>query len=124
VAVVVAQFERERTTRVWDGRAAYRGLKPYDETDDEFFFGREQLVNAMLNHLCQSRFLCVAGPSGSGKSSLVRAGLLPAIRQGRLSESQKWKMTTLVPGRSPLVALASAVARVTGNPDASVVSRK
>jgi predicted AAA+ superfamily ATPase len=65
----------------------YKGLAAFDEADTAFFFGREALVERLVERLAEdhplARFLAVVGPSGSGKSSLVKAGLIPALRQGR-----------------------------------------
>ena len=60
----------------------YKGLRSFDEADAADFFGRARLVEQLVSELRDSRFLAVVGPSGSGKSSVVRAGLLPALRDG------------------------------------------
>ncbi|MBE7557287.1 MAG: serine protease [Anaerolineales bacterium] len=87
----------------------YRGLTAFTESDAKFFFGREILVSSLVTHLRQNpRFLAVVGPSGSGKSSLVQAGLVPALRQGRLPESSAWYIITFRPGSNPFVALPDA----------------
>ena len=57
----------------------YPGLRPFNRDEDEIFFGREAQVNQLLDKLADTHFLAVLGTSGSGKSSLVRAGLLPAL---------------------------------------------
>lgn len=85
----------------------YRGLDPFDEDDAEFFYGREPDVQTLLEKLKGSRFLAVMGPSGSGKSSLVRAGLVPVLRRGALSGSQDWSIEILKPGGRPLETLAA-----------------
>ena len=59
----------------------FRGLKAFGEKDKQFFFGRQSLIQRLTLHMQQKRFLAVLGPSGSGKSSLVRAGLVPELRQ-------------------------------------------
>ena len=84
----------------------YKGLAAFEPEDDSFFFGREELVEELLARLEEFPFLAVVGPSGSGKSSLVRAGLLPGlVRRGRLSERGKELLIT--PGEHPLEALAA-----------------
>ena len=97
----------------------YMGLQPFDETHTHLFFGRERLVERLLNYLRTHTFLAVVGASGSGKSSLVRAGLAPALRgavagglegAGSLPHGAPWRVDVLTPGRSPLEALAAAVA--------------
>jgi DNA-binding SARP family transcriptional activator/WD40 repeat protein len=84
----------------------YKGLAPYDSVDADAFFGRDPEVAACLDRLRSSPLLVVAGPSGSGKSSLVRAGVVPALRRrGRAA-------VVFVPGQDPEAALADAVASV------------
>jgi DNA-binding beta-propeller fold protein YncE len=63
------------------GACPYRGLQPFDVEDEEDFFGRGADIEAALARLGKSRFLAVSGASGSGKSSLVRAGVVPALRR-------------------------------------------
>jgi KaiC/GvpD/RAD55 family RecA-like ATPase len=80
----------------------YRGLEPFTEADAEFFFGRERAVERLLERLRQEpRFLAVLGPSGSGKSSLVRAGLIPRLRRGAVPRSDRWAFIIIRPGRNP-----------------------
>jgi WD40 repeat protein len=85
----------------------YRGLQTFDEEHAEFFFGREADVQRLLERLKERRFLAVLGPSGSGKSSLVRAGLVPALRRGALPGSDAWRVMILRPGAEPLTTLAA-----------------
>ena len=66
----------------------YRGLAVFEEADAPFFFGREADTQHLLEQLRTQRFLAVIGPSGSGKSSVVRAGVLPQLRQGALPDSE------------------------------------
>lgn len=66
-----------------DDICPYRGLRAFNEEHSEFFFGRERDVQRLVEKLKSTRFLVVIGPSGSGKSSVVRAGLLPALSKGR-----------------------------------------
>ncbi len=88
----------------------YPGLRPFAEEDAPVFFGRGADVTRMLERLAAYRFLAVLGSSGSGKSSLVRAGLVPALRRGALPASDTWAIRTLRPGRDPLRALAGELA--------------
>ena len=71
-----------------DDICPFRGLAPFDAAHAEFFFGRERLVAGLVARLVGSTLLAVVGPSGSGKSSLVRAGLLPALANGVLPGSE------------------------------------
>jgi WD40 repeat protein/energy-coupling factor transporter ATP-binding protein EcfA2 len=95
-----------------DDRPPYRGLETFDEEHADLFFGREGDVQRLLEKLKASRFLAVLGPSGSGKSSLVRAGLLPALRRGAVPGSETWQICLLRPGARPLTALAAQLAHV------------
>ncbi len=108
----------------WDGRNPYRGLETFQEADAEFFFGRERLVDELVDRLAEARFVCVAGPSGSGKSSLVQAGLLYALKQGRIAKSEHWLYATTSPSTEPLEELARAVARAGKTPAAAEYIRK
>ncbi|MGD2076665.1 MAG: ATP-binding protein, partial [Gammaproteobacteria bacterium] len=91
------------------GECPYVGLEAFGEQDAGRFFGRERLVAELVALVKTARFVTVAGPSGSGKSSLVRAGLIPAL--GEESE-RDWRAVTLRPGRAPLEALGRAVAQL------------
>src|SRR5262249_44238951 len=64
-----------------DAGNPYKGLRAFEEADAADFFGRELLTAHLIDRLHTGRFLAVVGPSGSGKSSVVRAGLVPAIRR-------------------------------------------
>jgi WD40 repeat protein/class 3 adenylate cyclase len=91
------------------GVCPYRGLQVFEEEHAEFFFGRDADVQRLIELLKTGRFLAVLGPSGSGKSSLVRAGLVPAIRRGAFPGSDAWRVTVLKPGADPLTVLGSHV---------------
>jgi formylglycine-generating enzyme required for sulfatase activity len=90
----------------------YRGLQTFDEEHAELFFGREREVQRLVEKLKSTRFLAVLGASGSGKSSVVRAGLLPALRKGDLDESQTWTIRVFTPGAHPLTVLTSHLSRL------------
>jgi WD40 repeat protein/class 3 adenylate cyclase len=86
----------------------YKGLASFDEHDAGLFRGREELLAQLLARLLTTRLITVVGASGSGKSSLVRAGLLPAVFAGLLGDGT-WETTLLVPGTHPSQALAAAL---------------
>ncbi|MCY2995481.1 MAG: hypothetical protein NTY19_47600 [Planctomycetota bacterium] len=91
-------------------RGPYPGLRPFFQDDAPRFFGRGRQTNQMLERLEDHRFLAVVGSSGCGKSSLVHAGLLPALEQGYLMEAlPHWRMVKLRPGDAPLENLARAL---------------
>ena len=98
----------------------YRGLRSFEEADADVFFGRTTLVDEMLGQLAgeglSSRVLTVVGPSGSGKSSVVQAGLIPALRAGGVTGSEEWFITSMVPGHAPFEALGEALARIAMGP--------
>jgi serine/threonine protein kinase/WD40 repeat protein len=94
-------------------RNPYKGLRAFLEADAADFFGREAVTKRLLRRLEDdqpgSRFLAVVGPSGSGKSSVVRAGLVPALRRGSLPGSERWYVIDVLPGAHPLRELESAL---------------
>lgn len=83
----------------------YKGLAAYQPDDARFFCGRESMTDELLHRLQLHQVLVVGGPSGSGKSSLVRAGLVPALKGGSLPGSENWRITLITPGSDPLAAL-------------------
>ncbi len=116
VSLLLEQFTAKYQRKPFDGRCPYKGLEVFEEADAELFFGRERLVEYLLNRVKESRTVFITGPSGSGKSSLVRAGLLHTLRQGGLTtlHSERWLYETMKPGREPLKELASAFSRLKG----------
>jgi hypothetical protein len=87
----------------------YKGLARFEPYDAEFFFGRERLTAVLVARLVGAGLVGVIGPSGSGKSSLIRAGLLPALRDGALPGSDRWRQLIVRPGEHPLRDLAHAL---------------
>jgi DNA-binding SARP family transcriptional activator/WD40 repeat protein len=103
----------------------YKGLRAFGEADADDFFGRGRVVDQLLALLAagdrRSRFLTVIGASGSGKSSVVRAGLLPRLRRGAIPGSENWYVAAMVPGRSPFDACAEALTTVASGPTAAAM---
>jgi len=86
-------------------------LRPFESHEALLFHGRQPHTEELLRRLASHRFLAVLGTSGSGKSSLVRAGLLPALHRGFLvGATSRWRIAIMRPGNSPLENLASALA--------------
>jgi len=83
----------------------FKGLASFEPVDAEYFFGRERLVAELVARLVGAGFLAIVGPSGSGKSSVLRAGLLPALAGGVLPGSEGWRRLLLRPGEHPLEEL-------------------
>src|SRR5689334_11746500 len=94
-----------------DNANPFPGLRPFETSESTFFFGRKAQVKELLGKLRTMHFLAVLGPSGSGKSSLVKAGVLAALQRGLLAEGGGWDIVQLQPGSEPLNALKTAVAR-------------
>jgi len=105
----------------------FKGLRAFQEADADDFFGREALTRRLLARLPEtgeySRFLAVVGPSGSGKSSVVKAGLLPDLRQGALNGSEEWYITEMMPGTHPLEELELALLRIAVNQPPSLLAQ-
>jgi energy-coupling factor transporter ATP-binding protein EcfA2 len=102
----------------------YPGLRPFRESEAHLFFGRSDQIDELLAELERSRFVAVLGASGSGKSSLVKAGLLPALHGGfSLAVGSHWRIATFRPGGNPIHNLARALATpdVLGTEDADPV---
>jgi len=87
----------------------YPGMVPFSESDSSRFFGREPEIQEMLGLLRIYAFLTVIGPSGSGKSSLVFAGLLPALRQSHLFGKGQWHVELMRPAETPLLNLKAVL---------------
>src|SRR5438445_230138 len=83
----------------------YKGLLPFEPQDSEFFFGREHLAEDVAARVEATGFLAVVGPSGSGKSSLVRAGVVPALQR---SADGELRTAIFAPGTHPLAQLDDA----------------
>ncbi|MGB0383779.1 MAG: TIR domain-containing protein, partial [Ardenticatenaceae bacterium] len=106
VAGIKGILPKEALEEAFESVNPYRGLQVFEEVHAPFFFGRDATIEQMLQHLKEHRFLAVLGASGSGKSSLVRAGLLPALRRGQLAGSDQWSLHVFKPGSEPLERLA------------------
>ena len=92
--------------------APYPGLRPFERHEDILFFGRDEQVDQLLDKLADTHFLAVLGTSGSGKSSLVKAGLLPALDNGYMAGA-RWAVAELRPGDRPFLRLSDSLIRHT-----------
>ncbi|MEM6503442.1 MAG: pentapeptide repeat-containing protein [Cyanobacteria bacterium P01_C01_bin.89] len=93
------------------GVCPYKGLDFFDLNDEDpkYFFGREGFVNQLLDQVRQGNFMALVGASGSGKSSVLRAGLLHQLRLGRLTGSNQWQILIMRPDDHPMENLAAAL---------------
>ncbi len=104
------------------GGCPFPGLRPYAFEESHLFFGRDKQIADLLQRLGRSRFLAVVGPSGGGKSSLVRAGLRPAILGGLMTGSvANWQVVEMRPGIDPVLALKAAVKTTLGPIDVGII---
>ena len=98
----------------------YKGLQPFQSADSQDYFGRQRIIKRLVERIGESdgwaRFLAIIGPSGSGKSSLVKAGLIPALWRGELPGSDRWFVAEMIPGAHPLDELEVALRRVSAHP--------
>ncbi len=97
----------------------YKGLLAFEAADHQDFFGREDLTQQLIGKMGERntffRFLALVGPSGSGKSSVVKAGLTPALWRGELPGSERWFVVDMLPGAHPLDELEIALTKVAAN---------
>ena len=98
----------------------YPGLRPYSFKDRAIFFGREDQSFALYRLVDANGFVAVVGSSGSGKSSLVLAGLLPLITDEREQGGRKWRWESMVPGDDPIAALAELLTNLSNDTDAEL----
>lgn len=106
-AVVGGRYETER--------CPYQGLAAFQTSDANRFYGRDKLVLRLVERLRTKHILVVGGASGSGKSSLVRAGLIPALRNGALPDSVRWPHIVFTPGSDPIKELEYQLRRTLEN---------
>jgi DNA-binding SARP family transcriptional activator/ABC-type glycerol-3-phosphate transport system substrate-binding protein len=121
----VLEGTREAPEPIGPIRNPYKGLRAFLEADAADFFGREAVTARLVRRLADddpaARFLAVVGPSGSGKSSVVRAGLVPAVRRGVIPGSDRWYVIEVVPGSRPLREIESALLGVAVDPPPSLM---
>ena len=90
----------------------FKGLRAFGQADAEDFYGRDSLVAELVAAVDRHRLVAVVGPSGIGKSSVVKAGLIPDLQDGALDGSETWVITDMFPGSYPYEELAAALLRV------------
>jgi WD40 repeat protein len=102
----LAEFDPSLAPDLSDKPCPYQGLEAFRENKSDFFFGREAFVDRLIERLRRDRLLALVGSSGSGKSSLVFAGVLPELKAG---EGATWRYLTMAPGTEPLANLSRAM---------------
>ena len=116
VAALLDAFRAGGPAEDLDRPNPFKGLRAFDETDADRFFGRDAIVEELLAALESpgqvGRLTLVVGGSGSGKSSVVRAGLVPRVRRRDIGGSAPWFVTTMLPGSSPFKELVEALRRI------------
>ena len=111
IADLEAEITRLRNHPISENNP-YLGLLSFKEADAERFFGRDALIAELVTRAEKTAFLAVLGASGSGKSSVVRAGLVPALKAGRLHGSEHWRSILMRPGARPVDTLAAELAKL------------
>jgi hypothetical protein len=115
VAALEAQLPSRTVRMLAVDECPYPGLAAFQESDADRFFGRSAEVARMIARIRELPLTGVVGPSGTGKSSFVRAGLVPALK----ATGERWEVVTLRPGRQPIKTLANTLVRVTTPIDAA-----
>ena len=91
-------------------KSSLKGLLPYQEEDQSFFFGREKEVENLLQIIQKNKLITLTGASGSGKTSLVNAGLIPRLKKGFLGQAGKeWSVCSFRPGVNPIENMIAAL---------------
>ncbi|MCS6847747.1 MAG: WD40 repeat domain-containing protein [Anaerolineae bacterium] len=110
-ASLITRYQSVRKPHPFDGRCPYVGAAPFRESDARLYFGHENQLEALLDHIeHDAKFICISGPAKSGKTSLIQAGLTFALRNGAIMDSDAWPIQTLTPGDAPLRRLTEACA--------------
>lgn len=105
----------------------YKGLQPFEESDAADFYGRTALTEQIIARLAAKeqfgRFLAVVGPSGSGKSSVVKAGIIASLRRGALPGSERWLIAEMTPKAQPLDELRTALLSIANRHDPHILEQ-
>ncbi len=88
----------------------FPGIRSFETEENHLFFGRESQIDDIVSVLTVTHFLAITGSSGSGKSSLIRAGLIPAILKGEINNQKNWDITVFKPADNPLSSFAAEYA--------------
>ncbi len=89
----------------------FPGIRSFETNEQHLFFGREKQIGEILSVLTETHFLALIGYSGSGKSSLIRAGVIPAILNGKIEKKEDWAISFFSPGNRPITSLTLEYAK-------------
>jgi WD40 repeat protein/uncharacterized caspase-like protein/energy-coupling factor transporter ATP-binding protein EcfA2 len=121
IEVLPGQIAPRKSENLDLGICPYMGLQAFTEADAQYFHGRESLTQKLLQEVQRNACLAVVGASGSGKSSVVQAGLMAQLRQGKqIPDSDRWWIARMRPGERPLTALAKRLADAGTNQQAQI----
>jgi len=115
----LTDFDATISIELHDSSCPYPGLVPFEEKDCKFFFGQQQLVEKIAKQLQNNQFLSIIGDSGTGKSSVVMSGVLPALKTGVIPGSQNWRYyPRMMPGANPIASLLQLIyPEIQNNPE-------
>nr|WP_319199940.1 helix-turn-helix domain-containing protein [Streptomyces sp. ME02-8801-2C] len=116
-----AELERDPAGLPEDVPSPYRGLTRFEPSDRHLFFGRDRVVSEVEDLLVRHRFAVLFGPSGSGKSSLLRAGLIPRLQEMSAARHDPVKLRILTPGPTPATTYGHLFTPAEGEPESWVV---
>ena len=116
-----AEASRAPAEDVEDGPAPYRGLARFEPDDRDLFFGRDRVIAEVGELVCEHRFAVLFGPSGSGKSSLLRAGLIPRLQEEIAARGCPARLRILTPGPTPATAYGHLLVPAGDEPESWVV---
>src|ERR1700730_4716378 len=109
--VTLANYDPTLTAQINDVSCPYPGVRAFTEQDSQFFFGRQRQIDYMVGRLKEDRLLVIVGASGSGKTSLVQAGLFPALKKEQPNDLTHFFFSPTAPGSEPLMSLALMIKR-------------
>ena len=115
VSLIAARLGVDRPLPTGSRPNPYRGLAAFHEAEACWFFGRERVLEELIKTVTERPFVTIIGASGSGKSSLMRAGLAAALRAGNVVQFEGWEIVSLSPTARPRETLASAIERCASN---------